>query len=118
VLGFGRGLIPVIQVAKLPIRVNTLAPTWTDSSVLPNLKGMMEKIGVEVQPASAVARAAALLMADASRNGHVIHVQRGKYKEIDEAVLLPAFEAIKGDDYPSEDEVLRLLQELIMSGQA
>ncbi|KAK7414012.1 hypothetical protein QQX98_007123 [Neonectria punicea] len=118
VLGFGRGLIPVLEAMKLPIRVNILAPTWTDSSVLPDLKGLMAKIGVELQPASAVARGAALLMADESRNGNVIHVQCGKYKEIDESVLLPAFKSILGPDYPSEDEVLRRLTEVMMAGQA
>ncbi|KPM35462.1 hypothetical protein AK830_g11093 [Neonectria ditissima] len=118
VLGFGRGLIPVLEAMKLPIRVNILAPTWTDSSVLPDLKGLMAKIGVELQPASAVARGAVLLMADESRNGHVIHVQCSKYKEIDEAVLLPAFKSILGPDYPSEDEVLRRLTEVMMAGQA
>ncbi|KAK1470623.1 short-chain dehydrogenase [Colletotrichum tamarilloi] len=115
VLGFGRGLIPLIASANLPIRVNTLAPTWADSSVLPDLKGLMAKIGVEIQTAEAVARGAAYLMVDTSRNGNVIHVQLGKYKEIDEAVLLPAFESIKGPDYPGEDEVLRRLQELMMA---
>ncbi|KAK1671810.1 short-chain dehydrogenase [Colletotrichum godetiae] len=115
VLGFGRGLIPLIASANLPIRVNTLAPTWADSSVLPDLKGLMAKIGVEIQTAEAVARGAAYLMADASRNGNVIHVQLGKYKEIDEAILLPAFESIKGPDYPGEDEVLRRLTELMMA---
>ncbi|KAK7426753.1 hypothetical protein QQZ08_006789 [Neonectria magnoliae] len=118
VLGFGRGLIPVLEAMKLPIRVNILAPTWTDSSVLPDLKGLMAKIGVELQPASAVARGAALLMADESRNGNVIHVQCGKYKEIDESVLLPAFKSILGPDYPSEDEVLRRLTEVMTAGQA
>ncbi|KAM6535739.1 hypothetical protein FALCPG4_005281 [Fusarium falciforme] len=118
VLGIGRGLVPLLGAANLPIRVNTLAPSWADSSVLPGLKGLLEAIGVELMPASAVARGAALLMADESRNGNLIHVQLGKYKEIDEAVLLPAFESIKGPDYPSEDEVLRRLQELAASNKA
>lgn len=117
-LGFGRGLIPLLDAAKLPIRVNTLAPTWTDSSVLPNLKTMMERIGIVVQPASAVARAAAVLMADTSRNGHVIHVQDGKYQEIDEAVLLPAFMSIKGPDFPSEDDAFRRLREARLAAEA
>ncbi|TDZ30611.1 Short-chain dehydrogenase/reductase ATR7 [Colletotrichum spinosum] len=117
VLGFGRGLVPLLGSANLPIRVNTLAPTWTDSGVLPDLKGLMAKIGVELQPAEVVARGAALLMADASRNGQLIHVQLGKYKEIDDAVLLPAFESIKGPDYPGEDEVFKRLQELLFGVQ-
>ncbi|RYP48178.1 hypothetical protein DL768_005878 [Monosporascus sp. mg162] len=118
VLGFGRCLIPVISEAKLPIRVNTLAAAWTETQVLPNLREMMETIGVELQPASAVARAAAYLMVDGSRQGHVIHVQRGKYKEIDEAVLLPAFDSIRGKDYPVEDDVLRRLEPLVAGARA
>ncbi|RYP21955.1 hypothetical protein DL767_009158 [Monosporascus sp. MG133] len=118
VLGFGRGLIPVISEAKLPIRINTLAPSWTESQVLPNLKESMEAISVELQPASAVARAAAYLMVDGSRQGHVIHVQGGKYKEIDEAVLLPAFESIKGKGYPDDNDVLRRLEALMAGAQA
>ncbi|KAJ4262921.1 hypothetical protein NW762_006534 [Fusarium torreyae] len=109
VLGFGRGLIPLIGAAKLPIRVNTLAPSWTDSSVLPSLKDLLDSINVELQPASVVARCTAYLMADGSKNGQLIHMERGKYKEIDEALLLPLFDKIKGEDYPFEDDVLRRL---------
>lgn len=88
-----------------------MAPSWTDSNVLPSLKSLLEDIHVEVQPASTVARCAAYLMADTSRNGQLIHVQRGKYKEVDEAVLLPAYRRINGGS-PSEDEVLRRLEEV------
>jgi hypothetical protein len=67
----------------------------------------MDAIGVELQPASAVARGAALVMADASRHGNVIYIERGRYKEIDDAVLLPAHaKSIIGEGYPFEDEVL------------
>lgn len=84
-----------------------MAPTWTDSEVLPGLGEMMRKIGVEVQPASAVARGAALLMADSSRHGNVIYIERGTYKEIDDAILLPAHaNSILGEGYPSDDKVL------------
>lgn len=86
--------------------------------MLPGLKDIMAKIGVEVQPASAVARAAALLMADSARSGEAIQVQTGKYKEIDKAVLLPASETIRGPDYPSEDEVLRRILETVAAAQA
>ncbi|KAF4985987.1 hypothetical protein FDECE_16179 [Fusarium decemcellulare] len=109
VIAFGRGLLPLLDAAKLPIRINTLAPSWADSNVVPDLKNLMEKIGVGLQSAEVVARGAAFVMADESRNGQLIHIQLGKYKEIDEAVLLPAYESIKGPDYPWEDEVLKLL---------
>lgn len=111
--GFARGLHPVIAAYGLPIRLNALAPTWTNSSVLPGMEDLMAKIGVELQPTSAVARAAALLMADTSRHGQNIHVQCGKFKEIDEAVILPVAEAIRGPDYPAEDWVLARAMEVL-----
>ncbi|KAF3763427.1 NAD(P)-binding protein [Cryphonectria parasitica EP155] len=116
VLGFARGLHPLLGAANLPIRINTICPTWTESSVLPGLKEIMAKINVEIQPASAVGRAAALLMADTARNGQAIQVQTGKYKEIDESTLLPAAEAIRGPDYPAEDDVLRRALEVLAAG--
>ncbi|KAK7703425.1 hypothetical protein SLS64_009094 [Diaporthe eres] len=116
--GFARGLHPIIAAYKLPIRINAVAPTWTNSSVLPGLEDIMAKIGVEVQPASAVARAAALLMADAGRHGQSIHVQCGRFKEIDEAVILPVAEAIRGPDYPAEDWVLARAMEVLAEGAA
>lgn len=85
--------------------------------MLPGLKETLEAVGVEVQPASAVAHAVALLMADEARNGQALHVQQGKFKEIDEAVLLPAADAIRGPDYPTEDEALRRALEF-MAAQA
>ncbi|KAF5981584.1 levodione reductase [Fusarium bulbicola] len=110
VLGFGRGLIPLLETAQLPIRVNILAPSWTDSQVLPSLKNLLASINVEVQPASVVARCAAYLIVDSSKNGQLIYVQHGRCMEIDESVLLPAYEAkIKGIEFPSEDEVLKQL---------
>ncbi|KAF6528540.1 hypothetical protein HZS61_008842 [Fusarium oxysporum f. sp. conglutinans] len=110
VLGFGRALVARLEAAQLPIRVNTLAPSWTDSNILPSLKSLLDEINVKVQPASAVARCAAYLMADTSRNGQLIHVQRGKYAEVDEALLLPMYRRINGDSL-SEDAVLGRLEE-------
>lgn len=49
-------------------------------------------------------------MADTSKNGQLIHVQRGKYAEVDEALLLPMYRRINGDSL-SEDDVLGRLEE-------
>ncbi|KAK7734023.1 hypothetical protein SLS53_008018 [Cytospora paraplurivora] len=106
VTGFVRGLHPILVESGLPIRINAIAPTWTDTSVLPGLRKIMDEINVEVQSAESVAKAAALLMIDSSRKGELIHVQRGKYQEIDQAILLPAADKIR-QDYPAEDDVLR-----------
>lgn len=112
VLGFGRGFARIADVAGLPIRINTLMPSWTTSNVLPDLEGLMRGISHVPQPALVVARAAAYLMADTSRQGDVIYVADGKYKEIEKTVLFPAYETIKGEGNPSDDEVLKRLLEL------
>ncbi|KAM0364079.1 hypothetical protein ACHAO7_010069 [Fusarium culmorum] len=109
VIGFGRGLVPMLEAAQLPIRVNTLAPSWTDSNVLPSLKELLHSIDIEVQPALAVARCAVYLMANSSKNGHLIHIKHGKYAEVDEAVLLPTFRQQINGDSPSEDDCLKSL---------
>ncbi|ORY60842.1 uncharacterized protein BCR38DRAFT_459805 [Pseudomassariella vexata] len=118
VLGFMRGILQVIDQSQLPVRVNTLAPSWTDTAVLPNLKEIMQGLGLEAQPGSAVARAAAYMMVDASRQGQVIYCAHGKYKEVDEAVLLPAYDAIKGEGNISDDEALKRIMQVMMGGQA
>ncbi|KAK1238855.1 hypothetical protein MKX08_005916 [Trichoderma sp. CBMAI-0020] len=112
VLGFGRGLARVAEVAGVPIRINTLMPSWTTSNVLPDLEGLMRGISHVPQPALVVARAAAYLMVDGSRQGTVVYVADGKYKDIEKTILLPAYDAIKGDGNPSDDDVLRRLLEL------
>ncbi|KAL7939183.1 short chain dehydrogenase/reductase [Trichoderma chlorosporum] len=111
VLGYGRGLAKLAEIAGLPIRVNTLMPSWTMSNVLPDLGGLMRAISHVPQPALAVARAAAYLMVDASRQGDVIFVADGKYKEIQKTILGPAYDAVRGDG-PTDDSVLKRLLEL------
>ncbi|KAH8816707.1 short chain dehydrogenase/reductase [Xylogone sp. PMI_703] len=111
VLGFGRGFARLIEAAGLPIRINTLMPSWTATNILPNMDGLMSGASHEPQPGLVVARAAAYLMADSSRHGDVIYVSDGKYKEIEKAVLYPAFETIKGEGNPTDDDVLRRMLE-------
>lgn len=115
VLGFGRGYARLVEAADLPIRINTLMPSWTTTSILPDMGGIMKGVSHEAQPGLAVARAAAYLMVDASRQGNVIYVSDGKYKEIEKAVLWPAYESIKGEGNPSDDEIMKRIVEL--SGQ-
>ncbi|ESZ93821.1 putative 15-hydroxyprostaglandin dehydrogenase [Sclerotinia borealis F-4128] len=105
VLGFGRSIQRTIKAAGLPIRVNTLAPSWTSSQVLPNLDGIMAAISHKAQPPLVVARSAAYLMTTTSREGDIIYVSDGKYTEIEQSILAPAYATIKGDG-PSDDDIL------------
>jgi hypothetical protein len=105
VLGFGRSFAKLVEVAGLPIRVNTLAPSWTDTQVLPDLKTLLSAVSVTFQSTEVVARAAAYLMASKTRHGEIIFVCDGKFKEIETAILAPAYESVKGDAL-SDDAVL------------
>lgn len=105
VIGFGRSFARLVEVAGLPIRVNTLAPSWTATEVLPDLKTLLAAVSHDCQSTDVVARAVAYLMATKSRHGDLIFVCDGKFKEIEKAVLAPAYETIKGDA-PSDDAVL------------
>ena len=51
-------------------------------------------------------------MVDASRQGNVVYVSDGKYKEIEKAVLWPAYESIKGEGNLSDDEVVERIMGL------
>ncbi|KAH6611916.1 hypothetical protein C7974DRAFT_370108 [Boeremia exigua] len=105
VLGFGRGLAVVLEAAKLPVRLNMLAPSWTVTQVLPDLGNLLKAVDYEAQSAEAVARAAVYLLGDGERHGDVVFVGHGKYREIEKAIMRPAYLAVKGDG-PSDDEVL------------
>jgi NAD(P)-dependent dehydrogenase (short-subunit alcohol dehydrogenase family) len=103
VLGFGRSFARLVEAAGLPIRVNTLAPSWTATQVLPDLENL--------QSPAVVARTVAYLMASKTRHGDLIYVCEGKFKEIEKSILAPAYETIKGASL-SDDEVLAKVQAL------
>lgn len=113
VLGFGRGLARLMEAASIPVRINTLAPSWTSTNVLPDVAGIMQAVSHRSQSPDVVARLTAFLMVDEKRNGEIIFVDNGKYTEIEKAVLVPAFEKIMGDA-PSDDDILRRI--LALSG--
>lgn len=106
VLGLGRCFSRLVEAASLPIRINTLMPSWTNTQVLPDLEGIMKAISHEAQSPSVVAEAAVYLMADKIRHGEVVYVADGKYTEIENAILAPAYASVIGQGKPSDDEIL------------
>ncbi|KAL5118231.1 hypothetical protein ACEQ8H_003903 [Pleosporales sp. CAS-2024a] len=105
IIGLGRNFARLVEVANLPIRVNTLAPSWTATQVLPDLSTLLSAVSQNYQSPHVVARAVAYLMASKTRHGHLIFVSGGKFKEIEKSLLTPAYESIKGDGL-SDDAVL------------
>lgn len=106
VLGFGRGYARLLDAASIPIRVNTLMPSWTNTSVIPSMEIVMPGISQPMQTPLIVARAAVYLMATTDRQGEAVYVADGKYAEIEKSVLYPAYEKIKGEGNKSDDKVL------------
>ncbi|OBT66500.1 hypothetical protein VE03_03653 [Pseudogymnoascus sp. 23342-1-I1] len=106
VLGFGRGYARLLDVASIPIRVNTLMPSWTNTSVIPSMEVIMPGISQPMQTPLIVARAAVYLMATKERQGEAVYVADGKYTEIEKSVLYPAYEKILGEGNKTDDKVL------------
>ncbi|KFY25666.1 hypothetical protein V493_04531 [Pseudogymnoascus sp. VKM F-4281 (FW-2241)] len=106
VLGFGRGYARLLDVASIPVRVNTLMPSWTSTAVIPSMDVIMSGISQATQAPLVVARAAVYLMATKERQGEVVYVADGKYAEIEKAILFPAYEKIKGEGNKTDDQVL------------
>ena len=80
VLGVIRGLK---QKLEGKIRINAVAPGWTDTAIVP--PGTVEALGAMSQAPDKVARAVALLISDEQRHGEVIYSWEGRYREINKA---------------------------------
>ncbi|KAI1180975.1 short chain dehydrogenase [Nemania sp. FL0916] len=92
-----------------PIRINAVAPSWTATGMV--IQDIFDRMRIYIQPASAVARGVAKLMADDSHRGHLVHIDHEVYKEADEAVMLPAYYSLMHKDTDNEDEVLARVRE-------
>lgn len=103
VVGFMRGLVPALVAQDSPIRVNCIAPTFTQTGMVS--RDDFKAIGIEhlLQEPITVAQSTAILMADAARQGHVVYSAGGRLFEIEESRLLPVVADIVGEY--SEDPV-------------
>lgn len=91
---------------KLPIRINSIAPSWTATGLVPI--DLCKAAGVPVQSAEVVGRSVALLMADGSRNQQLIYSVSGVYTEI-ETDLLKAADTIRPKPKSEEEDLQSLL---------
>ncbi|RYO26053.1 hypothetical protein AA0113_g3961 [Alternaria arborescens] len=106
VLGLVRALQPQLH-PKLPIRINAVAPSWTDTAIVPRtiVAALGESI---VQSADVVARSVALLMADKRRHGELVYSAAGKFLEMENGTA--GFHALTQQMLESkEDEMEKLL---------
>ncbi|KAF1912789.1 hypothetical protein BDU57DRAFT_521344 [Ampelomyces quisqualis] len=67
---------------KLPIRINAIAPSWTETAIVP--REVIAALGKgNYQSADVVARSVTLLMADATRHGELVYSDCGKFKDLE-----------------------------------
>jgi NAD(P)-dependent dehydrogenase (short-subunit alcohol dehydrogenase family) len=81
VLGLLRSLTPALH-PKLPIRINAIAPSWTETGIVP--KAVINALGAgNYQSADVVGRSVTLLMADEERHGELIYSECGKFRDLE-----------------------------------
>lgn len=103
VLGLMRSLVE--QLPPVNVRINAIAPSWTDTKIVP--KEALERVGVTVQSTEVVARSVAVLAVDEARHGQTIYSSAGVYKEIERPVLKATREILDDDE---GDDVLKMLR--------
>ncbi|KAF4419169.1 (-)-trans-carveol dehydrogenase [Fusarium acutatum] len=114
VVGFGRAINAAFKANKIGIRVNTIAPAWTETPILKPVRPLADKLGIVIQPAEAVAKCVAYFMADPSQDGNLAVVQRSRYFELDDAVLLKAWNDMNQEAYSDEEILDRITQEMLI----
>ncbi|KAJ6021168.1 hypothetical protein N7540_006672 [Penicillium herquei] len=112
VVGLARGLCGKMRGQ---VRVNCVAPSWTDTEFLAGFVDLLKKVGSPLQSPEAVARSVALLFADQQRTGDIIYSVGGKYKEINnqEGGLLPHAREILSVPAKAEEFVEKLKESQI-----
>lgn len=81
VLGLLRSLTAYLH-DKLPIRVNAIAPSWTNTGILSPT--VIAAVGEDnCQSADVPAQSATVLMADKERHGELVYSDRGHYMELE-----------------------------------
>ena len=94
------------SIHDLNIRVNTIAPYFTDSNMTP--LEVLREAGVNVQTPEVVALSVALLAVDEKRHCQTIYSEAGLYREIEESVMAHTTELLtlsdEANDYAKFNE--------------
>lgn len=86
-IGFMRGLVPLLNEHRSNIRLNCISPSWTRSGMLDLYPPDNVGYAAQVQATEVVARSVVLLMADGKRHGQNIYIREGKFWEMEEDLL-------------------------------
>lgn len=86
-VGFMRGLVPLLNEHSSNFRLNCISPSWTRSGMLDLYPPDNVGYAAQVQDTEVVARSVVLLMADGKRHGQNIYIRDGKFWEMEEDLL-------------------------------
>jgi len=107
--GFIRALSTQLS-PKIPIRLNGLAPNWTDTAIIQLPTKVFEDMGIKFQTAADVARSVGLLAVDEKRHGQVIYSIGGQFKEIDDEVMKATDAALGGETGLGPEDMAKVLE--------
>lgn len=98
---------------KLPIRINSVAPSWTATNIIP--QELLDVLGEATQTPDVVARSVTLLMADKQRHGQMIYSDRGIFTDIEsgENGLDGLSKKMLGPGYTEVEDGLKKMRALI-----
>lgn len=108
VIGLMRSLSLNMNSSDVPIRINAVAPSFTQTSLVRLSDEDFETVGIKGQPASAVAKSVGLLVSDKSRHAQCLYSYGGRYVEMEEPVLRESVKAIGKTGLAEEDERVTL----------
>ncbi|KAF2849771.1 NAD(P)-binding protein [Plenodomus tracheiphilus IPT5] len=74
---------PTLPALPSPLRINAIAPSWTDTGILtPDVLAALGR--GNYQSADAVARSVVVLMADQMRRGKMVYSERGRFMDLED----------------------------------
>jgi NAD(P)-dependent dehydrogenase (short-subunit alcohol dehydrogenase family) len=120
VLGLMRSLTGHLH-PNLPIRINAIAPSWTDTGILS--PAVLAAIGEgNYQSADVPARSVTLLMADKQRHGELVYSERGHFKDLENGEngyhhLTAKMLGVEGEEGLSELQAMRKLVKMREAGR-
>lgn len=108
VLGLLRGLTED-TISLGGVRLNAVAPSWTDTGMVP--RALLESVDARVQDPEKVACAVARLFGDEERHGQLVYIWDGRYFEINSSKggMLDAVDGML-PEMVSEGEAMRRLR--------
>lgn len=106
---------------NLPIRVNAIAPSWTDTGILN--PAVLAAIGEgNYQSADVPARSVTLLMADSARHGELVYSECGNFMDLENGpkgyhAHTASMLGVQSEDGLAELKVMRELEKMSEKGE-